>query len=92
MEAFVCVNQILTGDNDGSLITSLVVGSKMIVIAVSLNTPGCAKKCSARCESPHDDTSRALFEDTPEPPKVETSKLQEVDDETWVKDVVPPAH
>jgi methyl-accepting chemotaxis protein len=32
-----------------------------------------------------------LFEDTPEPPKVETIKLQVVKDESWISEGVPPS-
>ena len=58
------------------------VRHKKAEVAAPLKTPGQLKMFS-------DATSRALFEDTPEPPKVETIKLHVVEDETWLKEGIP---
>jgi hypothetical protein len=54
------------------------VKQKQHKVANSLKMPVCLRKT-------RDATSQALFKDTPESPKVETIKLQVIENETWLK-------
>jgi hypothetical protein len=70
------------GDNVGDLVTEDIMKQKREKVAAPLRTPGYLKKS-------RDATSWALFEDTPKPPKVETIKLQVVEDKMWLGAEVP---
>jgi hypothetical protein len=71
-------------DNGGDLVTEEDVKCKQAEVATLLKTPGKLKKSG-------DATSQALFEETLEPPKVETTKLQVIQDESWILEGVPPS-
>jgi hypothetical protein len=75
------------GDNDGEPITAEDIERKRTAVAALLKTPARFKK--KRQEEGDDGTSRTLFEDAPDPPRVDTIKLEVIDEQGWIRDGAP---
>jgi hypothetical protein len=75
------------GDNDGKPITAEDMELKRTAVAAPLKTPGRFKK--KRQQEGGDGTSRTLFEDVPAPPRVDTVKLEVIDEIGWIRDGAP---